>query len=828
MMITIGFRQCLSRPVFRYLARAVLTGLLTVPGADALAQGKKRMPEPLNLRDHIEYAPSVSADGQTLIFQSDRYGLFVNAYRKVPRINAEGDQQAVDDKLSAQFFGVYEAHLHPSGQWTRPEPIQSINRYDSDGMTPLIGGPSISYDGNYLFFFANFPTKPGFGREDIYYCVRQRDGWGPPVNAGPAINTSGYEGFPSISADGRRLYFVRENLTSRSREGHTCYSILVSEKGRDGQWKRPIELPPPVNLDCEKAPRIMADSRTLVYSSIKAGGMGDFDLYMSTMQADGRWSEPKNLQYINTKRSDQSVAISACGDLLYYVSDGDLYTTAIPEELRPFKLATVQGFVTDSLTGAPLPVRVVVTDVASGSVVTTVETNPADGRYTVLLPITNGYRLSVNEKEYRLMSRAVDRAAYLTCAVIPANFRLKSIRADPSALPAAGRHADDIVIVTEPPRSAATSVEPVPPPVAAPKPAEPVVERIRASQPALADTARLVLTDTVRRQPSVLTIKVFAMHIGQPLRSAVVAITSTASGKTEQFTLPDGRLEQQFTANDDLTIEVSAPGYTSIRRTLRIDVPAGGKRYEFDAELDAIRFFLTMRAVDSQTGQSVPNAQFRLAGPGNPEAQPLKTDSRTQLASVQVPAKGTYQLSALAEGYEDLSRSVTIDKAQNEVLVRLVAKPVAIVAQKADSSAIRPTPAPGPETAAASVSAVATKAFGVVEKGKRIRLNKLYFDQSSPVLRPESYAELDQLYEVLSQYPSMRIEIQGHTDNQGDFDANVQLSRDRCQSVVDYLVGKGIRKQRLRAVGRGPTEPVAPNNNEENRKKNRRVEFVLL
>lgn len=66
------------------------------------------------------------------------------------------------------------------------------------------------------------------------------------------------------------------------------------------------------------------------------------------------------------------------------------------------------------------------------------------------------------------------------------------------------------------------------------------------------------------------------------------------------------------------------------------------------------------------------------------------------------------------------------------------------------------------------------------------------------------------------------------TDNVGDFDLNVKLSQERCQSVMGYLVGRGIQKSRLQSVGRGPIDPVAPNNTEENRRKNRRVEFVIL
>lgn len=237
--------------------KTILFCLLLCLLADPIgAQSRKRLPQPLNLPDEVEYAPSVSADGRVLIFQSSRYGVFVNALRKVPVINAEGNQMAIVNKESTDFFGLFEARLHKSGEWLPPVSITSINRYDT-GLTPVMGGPSISYDGNTLFFFANYASKGvGYGREDIYYSVRERGGWSEPINIGPEINTAGYEGFPSISPDGRQLYFVRENLTKKGETEQICYSLMMAEKSREGKWKRPIELPEPINMDCEKAPAL--------------------------------------------------------------------------------------------------------------------------------------------------------------------------------------------------------------------------------------------------------------------------------------------------------------------------------------------------------------------------------------------------------------------------------------------------------------------------------------------------------------------------------------------------------------------------------------------
>jgi outer membrane protein OmpA-like peptidoglycan-associated protein len=124
-----------------------------------------------------------------------------------------------------------------------------------------------------------------------------------------------------------------------------------------------------------------------------------------------------------------------------------------------------------------------------------------------------------------------------------------------------------------------------------------------------------------------------------------------------------------------------------------------------------------------------------------------------------------------------------------------------------------------------SPEVIQSRTFG---ERKKITLESIYFDQSSPVLRTESHQQLDELTIVLQENPNVKIEIRGHTDNAGDFYLNVKLSKERCESVVKYLKDKRIKGNRIESVGRGSVEPIMPNTNEENRKKNRRVEFMVL
>jgi len=112
-------------------------------------------------------------------------------------------------------------------------------------------------------------------------------------------------------------------------------------------------------------------------------------------------------------------------------------------------------------------------------------------------------------------------------------------------------------------------------------------------------------------------------------------------------------------------------------------------------------------------------------------------------------------------------------------------------------------------------------------KGASVTLDKIYFATSKYELLPESYGELDGLTATLHENPGLKIRIEGHTDNLGDFDKNIELSRQRAEAVRDYLTKKGIAPERLETRGFGPTRPVGKGNSEAERRKNRRVEFVI-
>ncbi len=103
----------------------------------------------------------------------------------------------------------------------------------------------------------------------------------------------------------------------------------------------------------------------------------------------------------------------------------------------------------------------------------------------------------------------------------------------------------------------------------------------------------------------------------------------------------------------------------------------------------------------------------------------------------------------------------------------------------------------------------------------------IYFESGSAKLKEESYKDLDKLVKILKSHPEVKARVEGHTDNTGDSAKNLQLSKDRAASVVKYLVEHGEKPDHVSSEGYGDTKPIATNDTEEGKAKNRRVEIKV-
>lgn len=265
--------------------------------------------DPKNMGDNVnssddEYLPTLTADGQTLIFT--RYN----------RATME------EDFYSSRLVG---------GQWSRAvrmgEPLNSeMNE----------GAGCISQDGRILYFTA-CGRSDGEGRCDLYISYRKDGQWSRPQNLGPAVNTSGWESQPCLSIDGQTLYFVSD------RPGGMGGMDIWKSTLTDGSWSKPTNMGPGINTPGdEKSPFISFDNQTIYFSSNGHVGMGGMDLFLCRRTNDTAWGEPQNLGYpINTRGDESSLIVSPDGSTAIFSSDKyggngglDLYCFALPEQVR--------------------------------------------------------------------------------------------------------------------------------------------------------------------------------------------------------------------------------------------------------------------------------------------------------------------------------------------------------------------------------------------------------------------------------------------------------------------------------------------------------------
>lgn len=272
------------------------------------------------------------------------------------------------------------------------------------------GGPSISADGRILFYTA-CDRPDGQGSCDIYLSQRMPDGnWGKPINLGPPVNTAAWESQPSFSSDGKTLYFVRG---SYNRERRREMDIFVSTFRLDMTWSEPVKLPEPINTPGqEESVFIHPDNQTLYFASDGHPGMGGKDMYLSRRNADGSWGEPVNLGFpLNTTADENSLVVSSDGRKAWFASDRpggygnlDLYVFDLHTQARPLTVSYVKARVRDAASGAPLAAQFEIVDVESGRVVVSNSTDRKKGEFLACLPAGKNYMMNVQKDGYLFYS----------------------------------------------------------------------------------------------------------------------------------------------------------------------------------------------------------------------------------------------------------------------------------------------------------------------------------------------------------------------------------------------------------------------------------------
>lgn len=333
----------------------------------------KKIPGAVNTELN-EFLPTLTADESMLVFS-----------------RLVGDQEDI-------FYSKKE-----NDQWGAGQPIEGLN-------TPFNeASQTISADGHILVFTA-CERPDAINRScDLFLMEFSGSRWTAPTNIGAPVNTGDWESMPSISADGRTLFFA-----SKRNGGQGGEDLWVANRKTDGTWNNPQNLGTTINTaGDERSPFMHPDGQTLYFMSNGHPGMGGFDLYYSRKQADGTWSMPVNLGFpINTQMDEGAIFVSLDGRTAYFNSnrideqsktsgyaDSDIYTFELYPEARPLPVTYVKAKVRDKNTQKSLAAQVSFTDLEKDELFASAITDQR-GEFLVCLPAGKDYALNVSVDGY--------------------------------------------------------------------------------------------------------------------------------------------------------------------------------------------------------------------------------------------------------------------------------------------------------------------------------------------------------------------------------------------------------------------------------------------
>lgn len=374
-------------------------------------------------REKVEYNP-VKVDGVSST--TDDY---------LPLISPDGEIMFYTRSVMKQAKGDFAPKASEDFSWSKRPDINA--RFDDGKALPSpfnqgnnCGGATITVDNRELIVAMKNPVAENPNNIDLFFTKYEMStdangnkiyNWGELQSLGSNINTEkGFEGQPSLSGDGKTLYFVGVRPECMKDEsGNFSHDIFISKREPDGTWGPCVPMGPKINTrGQEKAPFMHSDSKTLYFASDGHIGVGGMDIFYCRLNEDESIKEVKNIGFpINSEGEELGIVVSSDGEVAYFGAKNflgnkgrDIFQFKMPEKAKPEKVMVLKGVVKDKA-GEPVQNAKVEINYTESMQKEEVAVNNDDGTYAAIVKIERNQNvtLSVEGQGLAFNSRIVSR-----------------------------------------------------------------------------------------------------------------------------------------------------------------------------------------------------------------------------------------------------------------------------------------------------------------------------------------------------------------------------------------------------------------------------------
>jgi len=361
-----------------------------------------------SLRFAKEYMKKNTAEPKTVVYPLNNL-INTDGREYFPTITADGNKLFFTRHILGENKLVNEdifVSTWTGTDWGEPQGLANINTANNEAAA------TISPDGRRLYLTI-CESYQNIGSCDIWVSYKVGDEWSKPENIGMPVNSIAKETQPCLSGDGRSLYFC-----SNRKGGEGGLDIWVSTLQKDGRWSEPENLGAQINTPGdEQRPFIHPDNRTLYFSSDGHPGFGNADIFMSVRKGKGDWQKPVNMgPPINSYENEEGIFVSLDGKTGYFASDRfnegpegkrnfDIYSFNLRKETSPYQVTYVKGVIYDAQTKEKIAADIQFIDLSSKVTANKTTSDEKNGEYLLTLEIGKSYAMNISKPGYLFYSQ---------------------------------------------------------------------------------------------------------------------------------------------------------------------------------------------------------------------------------------------------------------------------------------------------------------------------------------------------------------------------------------------------------------------------------------